>query len=73
MMPIFVLVAALLAATVSANSKKEHRTELILIDVEKIGEKVTTPRPKFDRATVPDTYDLRALGLLTTDLNQVCA
>lgn len=63
-------VLALLSAVVSATSK-EHRSELVLIGDEKIGEVVKTPRPHFDAATLPDHYDLRSLGLLTTDLNQV--
>lgn len=65
----FVLLAVL-SAVASATSK-EHRSELVLIGDDKIPEVIKTPRPQIDASALPDHYDLRALGLLTTDLNQV--
>lgn len=58
-----VVLATILAAVARKN-------ELVLLGDEKIGEVVKTPIVHKARASLPENFDYRALGLLTTDLNQ---
>ncbi len=53
-----------------ASFAAEHRNELVLQDATAVGEFVKSTRPSFNNTAVPASYDLRLLGLLTTDLNQ---
>eukprot|EP01038_Epipyxis_sp_PR26KG_P013566 gene13566-18206_t len=57
---------ALFAAFVSA----EVKNELVLIGDEKIGSVVRSAIKYLSKSQLPSSYDLRPLGLLTTDLNQ---
>jgi len=63
---ILAIVAVLCAAFVSA----ERRSELLLLGDDLIGEVIKSARPVYNASEVPAAYDLRALGLLTADLNQ---
>ena len=47
-----------------------HKNELVLDGDEKIGQVVKTPIVHRPRSSLPTNFDYRALGLLTTDLNQ---
>ena len=59
---LFFIGPALVAAAV--------RNELVLQGDEKIGSVVKTQLKKLTKAELPENFDYRPLGLLTTDLNQ---
>ena len=57
-----------IAASVTA---KEYRNELVLQDETRVGSVIkTTPPSKETVGDMPENYDLRGTGLLTTNLNQ---
>jgi hypothetical protein len=64
MFKLIVLLATLLVASAA------RKNELVLLGDEKIGEAVKTPVMYKPRASLPASLDYRAVGLLTTDLNQ---
>lgn len=47
-----------------------YPNELILLPEEKVGEVVKTTPLRKTRAQLPENFDYRPKGLLTTDLNQ---
>jgi hypothetical protein len=64
MFKLIVLLATLLVASAA------RKNELVLLGDEKIGEALKTPVMYKPRASLPASLDYRAVGLLTTDLNQ---
>jgi hypothetical protein len=64
MFKLIVLLATLLVASAA------RKNELVLLGDEKIGEAVKSPVMYKPRASLPASLDYRAVGLLTTDLNQ---
>jgi hypothetical protein len=47
-----------------------YPNELVLLPEEKVGEVVKSLPPRKTRAQLPENFDYRPKGLLTTDLNQ---
>ena len=47
-----------------------YKNELVLLGDDKIGEVVKTPIKYLKSSQLPTNYDLRPLGLLSSDLNQ---
>jgi hypothetical protein len=63
----FKLLVVLVALCVAFADRK---SELILQGDDVVGEFVKSVRPSFNNTAVPAALDYRALGLLTSDLNQ---
>lgn len=59
----------LVSSTITVDA---YRNELLLQDPEQVGERVLSKRPHeyIRQEDLPESYDLRQTGLLTTDLNQ---
>jgi len=68
----FRVIVALVSVCVAlgAGARKEYVSELVLQPDHEVGEVIKSARPVYNASTVPASLDYRALGLLTTDLNQ---
>jgi cathepsin X len=67
---VLLLALAILGLTFSFEEKQPYRNELDLVGDDIIGEVVRSRRPSFAKEDLPENWDYRTQGLLTSDLNQ---